>query len=256
MVTGGQFAVGKGGQFTLGRGDQFAWFFHPIGRTSGNGDDILSITDLKNNLFINNRASGIGNYAIYTNSSIGWNSNYNDLYSVSKSTLAYYNNANYDFNSYKSVSKQDANSFNTPVTFLDYVSGDLHLNNPPSSLKSGIPVAGIKTDIDEKKRDTNTPFLGADEFGGSVTNINSSDFINVFPNPAINTLYIHINGEVAGTAIISICNSIAQKVIYNSVMVGSAGITTPINISGLSKGIYFVRVELNGNRITKKIIKI
>ena len=225
-------------------------------KSSGSTDDVNTQMNIRNNIFLNTRSNGSLNFAIYSNNSTGYSSNYNDLYTANASTLAFFNNTVKDFAGYNSISKQDGNSINTNVNFKDVVNGDLHLVNPTQSLKVGITINGITTDIDSKQRDASTPFIGADEFGASIITIISNDFLTVFPNPARSTLYVHINGTSPGIAIISMSNSVAQKVAYNSVRVGASGTTTPINVSGFSKGVYFVRVELNGTIVTKKIIKI
>ncbi|MCF6348780.1 MAG: T9SS type A sorting domain-containing protein [Flavobacteriaceae bacterium] len=97
------------------------------------------------------------------------------------------------------------------------------------------------------------PVLGSLDIGAfentSVLSINDEVFnnsISTYPNPTSNTFVINLNVDVLKKAIIY--NHLGQKV---------KEITTKeVNISNLSKGIYFVKIiSQNGKTATKKVIK-
>ena len=77
-----------------------------------------------------------------------------------------------------------------------------------------------------------------------------SDSVKIYPNPANNSLSISLNQNDA-IKLVTINNMIGQKV-----KVISADIDlSKIDISTLSAGTYFIKVETNNGEITKKLIK-
>ena len=228
-----------------------------VAKVSATLDDVSTNMDLKNNILINNRSAGPSNYALYSPSSKGWVSNYNDLYTASASTLSYYNNSTQDFGTYKSISKQDANSINVPADFVNPATGDLHLKEAQSVLKSGTPLNAVATDFDNKARDASTPYMGADEFGATIIVITPTPIYNgIYPNPVTSLLFVRIPTSEVGEALITLSNIVGQKVHTEFVRASAGTIATTINMEKFSRGIYFIRIQLNSLKVVKKILKI
>ena len=84
-------------------------------------------------------------------------------------------------------------------------------------------------------------------FDGTALGLNSVDNLSfkIFPNPANNILTIQSKMPVENVKIYT-----AQGVLVNEVF------TNNIDLSGLSAGIYFVEVTVDGKSATKKFIKI
>lgn len=78
----------------------------------------------------------------------------------------------------------------------------------------------------------------------------SLDF-NIYPNPASNYLNIETKNELDNYLRISIFD------MYGKIHVDEFNSETPVNISGLSSGIYFIRIsDTSGNTSTKKFLVI
>lgn len=75
------------------------------------------------------------------------------------------------------------------------------------------------------------------------------------PNPFSNELNVKVNAAAAGMASIEVIDLLG-KVNYSGTELLSAGDNTiAINTNNLSDGVYFVRVSLNGETSTQKIVK-
>ncbi len=142
--------------------------------------------NIKNNILTNSRTGGTGkHYAIANNygaatSATGWASNasnYNVL-NGNAATIGYWT-TDQTFDGWKTASASDGSSFSgIAVTFVNTVTGDLHLNMgvTPTVLESnGTVISGITTDYDNDVRPgpagsvnggAFAPDLGADEFDG------------------------------------------------------------------------------------------
>ncbi|MBL4862642.1 MAG: T9SS type A sorting domain-containing protein [Crocinitomicaceae bacterium] len=71
---------------------------------------------------------------------------------------------------------------------------------------------------------------------------------NVYPNPARNS--VKITGELGADAVGSILDQSGRKLSTMSISNGQT-----IDISNLSEGIYFLKIESNGHSTTKRIVK-
>jgi hypothetical protein len=94
-------------------------------------------------------------------------------------------------------------------------------------------------------------FYGKKVPGSSLTvginNLNVYNRINIFPNPAIEDLTI----EVQQKSTIDILNIQGQTIIQQTLPLGK----TDIDISGLAKGVYILRLCLNDKTEVKRIVK-
>jgi|GEM_PF-1278063 hypothetical protein len=92
---------------------------------------------------------------------------------------------------------------------------------------------------------TNVVVTGIDQL------ISASD-VDVYPNPVKDELSITLHANIDGTA--TITNVLGQNV-YTTKLTGNSGSTQKINTSGLTQGVYFLKIESNGQVLTKKVLK-
>lgn len=81
-----------------------------------------------------------------------------------------------------------------------------------------------------------------EHFPGEGISEDESDAVVIYPNPA--TDFIHV--VTCNGASVQMFNAVGQQVLSTE--------ETDINVSELSKGVYFVRVNLNGNITTQRLI--
>ena len=93
---------------------------------------------------------------------------------------------------------------------------------------------------------------GESEFSSTVngtTGINSynGDEVRIYPNPAHSVLNIE-GDNLKEAALYSAIGTMVGKVMLN-------GMTNSINVSGLSKGVYFVKItSVEGTVCTRKVV--
>lgn len=88
-----------------------------------------------------------------------------------------------------------------------------------------------------------------DNYVLSVATVNTIEF-TVYPNPVQNRLTLIYGSDVSSEAKVELYNTVGQLV-YQSTLSQSK----EIDLSGFTKGFYFVKVVANGKSSTKKIIK-
>ncbi|GEM_PF-6554017 len=81
------------------------------------------------------------------------------------------------------------------------------------------------------------------------------NFAKVFPNPASDKLHINIHSKKTGHILIQMLNSHGKE-IYEVAFTDSRNLKHSFNCSGLSPGIYFLKVIVNDKSTVRKIIKI
>lgn len=90
--------------------------------------------------------------------------------------------------------------------------------------------------------------------GTGIEKVVSGSQVNIYPNPAKDYIFIEINNETLGNAGVSVMNMVGQEVIHESIDLTSGITTKQLNTSRLSNGIYFIKVNNNGNIITRKVV--
>jgi hypothetical protein len=93
------------------------------------------------------------------------------------------------------------------------------------------------------------PSLG----GLSISEKNTSGKILLFPNPAQTHVNIRAELDNASIAEVSVINAIGQVVYSKNAQVGAGEQLINLPLNGLSKGVYFVNVVVNGQRFTEKL---
>lgn len=86
--------------------------------------------------------------------------------------------------------------------------------------------------------------------GLGIAEINNNDNIQVFPNPGNGLFTITLKGNV-NNAEMEVVNSLGQ-IVYSDILNGN---TKTIDVSDISKGIYFIEVNSGDSIIRKKFIK-
>src|SRR5438045_4503473 len=86
----------------------------------------------------------------------------------------------------------------------------------------------------------------------SVTNDDSQIIISLFPNPA--TTAVTINFGKAARCTVEVCNMLGERLTLP--LSQGEGSSVLIDVSQLSRGIYFVTVkDGEGNKVVRKIVK-
>jgi sugar lactone lactonase YvrE len=85
-----------------------------------------------------------------------------------------------------------------------------------------------------------------------ITDISSE--INIYPNPVNNALFISINQPIDGN--ITILNVLGQEVYTDTFNSSNNNPIKQIQLSGLSSGVYILKIESNGQTLVKKFVKI
>ena len=111
-----------------------------------------------NNVFVN---TGQGMAIENNNSTSGFASDYNNMYSTTANLGRFQGDDAEDLGQWQELSGTDNVSLNIDPFFTD--SADLHVANPLLN-KAGTPYSLITTDIDDQGRHPSTPDIGADEF--------------------------------------------------------------------------------------------
>ncbi len=88
-------------------------------------------------------------------------------------------------------------------------------------------------------------------------NANEVASISVYPNPFSDLVNVSIStGDLDKTASIKVVNYLGQQVYTHSLsLTPSSEVNTSINLSDLTSGLYFLTVETNNSRETRKIVK-
>lgn len=83
----------------------------------------------------------------------------------------------------------------------------------------------------------------------SISKLNNSNGISLFPNPSNGMVNVQFDGQ---PKTISLIDGLGRTVLSTNTFVGN---TTQINVAGLTKGIYFVKVEAtDGSTGSKKLM--
>jgi len=83
----------------------------------------------------------------------------------------------------------------------------------------------------------------------------SLESVEIFPNPATKTAHINFSNNSYGTANITLFDMLGRQVdqVYNGTLKGGNH-SIDMNVESLENGLYFVKIELNNQTVTKKIV--
>lgn len=144
----------------------------------------------------------------------------------------------------------------TEISFVKGKGNSNKRNNYLSNDPKAFVVAGsqklyyrlVQTDFSGKQEISNTVMVSADKSGEAV--------IAVYPNPFNDEMNIHIDASSASTAQIHITDITGKNVLIVTPQL-HAGVNTiqTEGLASLSKGVYFVQVNVNGEISTYKLVK-
>ena len=89
----------------------------------------------------------------------------------------------------------------------------------------------------------------------NIENILSAAGVNIYPNPFSNELNVVSDAAVSGNYHISIVNALGQVIYDNKFSMNEETLQTRIDMEKYSAGFYFLTLESNTGKITKKLIK-
>jgi len=78
--------------------------------------------------------------------------------------------------------------------------------------------------------------------------------LNIYPNPAENTVYIQLKEKLAFSLRLTITDLVGKKVFEQDILLNSGNKNVPVDISSLQNGIYMLRIADKENTFTKKLI--
>jgi hypothetical protein len=117
-----------------------------------------------------------------------------------------------------------------------------------------VPVAAVYT----LTSSAGGPYTGSSYVTGSV-DVNETDLISsssLFPNPASDQVTVDFTLTENKTVSVQIYNALGQKQDISQVAEGMQGLNTmQLNVSGLTEGIYFAQIMLDGNvGVTRRFV--
>lgn len=86
-----------------------------------------------------------------------------------------------------------------------------------------------------------------------INEVSLNDYINLYPNPTTGNIQLVFDIPQNGTYAVKVSNVLGQT-IYSDAMHLSGKTTKTLDLSGYSKGVYFLSVEGNGSKAVRKIV--
>ena len=175
--------------------------------------------------------------------------NYNCLYSTSKN-LALVSDTYYlpSLSDWQQLTGNDSSSISCNPLFTDSL---LHVSSSSPVCGKGIYLPEVTDDIEGTIRN-NPPTIGAYEldncYSGFKEVATSALSIGIYPNPASNTLNIESITKFSQVIISDVLgNVVIRQQVYNH--------NTSVDVSGLGKGLYFVKMVDEKGFVVKKFLK-
>jgi hypothetical protein len=123
---------------------------------------------LRNNICINQRTGGGGNFAVGVLNTTNFNSNYNDLFAANAAQTAEVNTTAQTFANWKAqANTPDLSSPNALVSFVSTATGNLNIDPSSNCVvhNTGVVVVGVNGEFDSAATNRQTtPDIGSDEF--------------------------------------------------------------------------------------------
>ncbi|MFM7577029.1 MAG: T9SS type A sorting domain-containing protein, partial [Microcystaceae cyanobacterium] len=79
--------------------------------------------------------------------------------------------------------------------------------------------------------------------------------LNLYPNPAKNEFFIEATLSNSAKIELSFTDMVGRSVVKPTTLEGFGAVVKTIDLSELSRGMYFVTLRVNEKSITKRIIK-
>lgn len=214
--------------------------------------DSLAKIDFRNNICINTRSGGAEQHlAISRISTLGSNTiDYNNIISSGIEFARIGSLVYPDFSSYQAASvPNDVHSINLAMSFV--ASNDLHLALPSVGNTNLYAPAlpEVTHDYDGDLRIHN--YMGADEPDEAVgiANINSTNALRVYPNPAKQKFTIHSeNALINSVEVFDTQGSLIYAAEANAQLIFT------VETNSWSNGIYFIKVKSNEENLNERIV--
>ena len=88
----------------------------------------------------------------------------------------------------------------------------------------------------------------------AITEINSSTYFSVYPNPATNFTTLEISSDKTQTIKISVIDLLGKEIAKKEKVIFSGTTLETINVSEYQNGIYFVNLQIGTQVTTKKLV--
>ena len=88
----------------------------------------------------------------------------------------------------------------------------------------------------------------------SVTQLSSQNSIDIYPNPTNDIFNISWQNQPVGIGDLYITDVTGRQLYYNHVYINTPAGNTPVNISGLSNGLYFIILRSGNNYYRRRLI--
>lgn len=138
-----------------------------------------------------------------------------------------------------------------PTSFSQITTG---VSGPEIFSFDAINATVIRIEFTSNHGDTNTGF-GEIAFDGVELGLSEQELlssITLYPNPSDSQITIENNSKIALSSIA--IYDITGKLLINETP--QSALATSININGLAKGVYIVKIEGDGRSVSKRLIKI
>jgi len=220
---------------------------------------------IENNIFISKQNKYPFNEVFLHNAS-NIVSNYNNFYrnNADSTTAFFYVNDTVSLNytglinlgQFQSITTNDSNSIVADPLFVDWSNEDFHLTSGSPCIDAGNPDLNNNgqtwvTDTADQDPDSTRLDIGAyyfSQINNGIQNEHNVLFI-IYPNPAYNSIFISNCENVKG--IINVFD-ISGRLLHIQPLNNH---NTEINISGLSKGLYILKISNSENMIIKRFVK-
>lgn len=133
-------------------------------------------------------------------------------------------------------------------------------------LKSGAPIPGAtssrltvsatgvyRVDVSDSDKCSTYGQLVVTSIVSGINEISLNDYINVYPNPTSGNLQVSFDLPTDGDYELSVANVLGQTVYTNNLHIAGQS-THNIDMSGFSKGVYFLSIKGNSSSGVKKIL--
>jgi len=231
--------------------------------------------NLYNNILVNNRISNVisKHYAIELNSTANFNSDYNDLFTISQSLGKIGSTMYPTMTQWKMFTVFDDYSINVAPVFFS--STDLHLaeyDNPLIDMAGG-PAYQLEFDIDNQYRSYDAPDPGCDEFGEggngggggggepprleapAITALTNS--LSIYPNPFNTNTTLAVNLTQDDVILIEVFSMMGERIKLVAEGTYPAGNHTFIlDGTNLPSGTYICRYVVSGKESIVKRMEI
>ncbi len=221
---------------------------------------------LNNNILFNSKSSTLGakHYAVYSTTTSGLTSNYNDLYSISPNLVNWAGSVYTNLTNWKSATAKDLSSISITPVFNSAT--DLHLTPANSGIDNkGTPLSGIVYDFDAAPRSSLTPDIGADEFVSAPafsafeeTEVSIAEpALKIYPNPVSTNAMLVVSVGEESKVNLNIYNIIGELVLnLDEQIVQKGDNNIELNASMLRPGLYICTMLVNKEKSIKKLIEV